>query len=80
MALHKIMSSWYLDVATMPEGVSFALTVSKNDNHIYVSDPMAQHILQVDIETLSIEGDMEVDFVPASMVWLGIAAEGHDHP
>lgn len=69
-----------LDVATMPEGTSFALTVSKNDNHVYVSDPMAQHILQVNIETLSIEGDMEVDFVPASMVWLGIAAQSHDHP
>ena len=69
-----------LDVATMPEGASFALTVSKNDNHVYVSDPMAQHILQVYIETLSIAGDMEVDFVPASMVWLGIAAESYDHP
>jgi hypothetical protein len=68
-----------LDVAMMPEGASFALTASKNDNHIYVADPMAKHILQIDIVTLSIKGDIEVNFVPASMVWLGIAAEDHDH-
>lgn len=68
-----------LDVTTMPDGASFAMTVSKNDNHVYVSDPMAQHILQIDIETMSIEGDMELDFVPASLVWLGIGAEEHDH-
>ena len=36
---------------------------------------------QVDIESMSIEGDIEIDFVPKSMVWLGIAeeGEGHDH-
>ena len=68
-----------LDVATMPEGTSFGMAVSKNDNHIYVSDPMSQHILQIDIETMSIEGDMELDFIPAAIVWLGIAAEDHDN-
>mgnify|MGYP001949791651 CR=1 FL=1 len=67
------------DIATMPEGASFGMTLSKNDNHVYVADPMEQHILQIDIESMSIEGDIELDFVPASMVWLGIAAEDHDH-
>ena len=34
-----------------------------------------------DAETTIIEGDIELDFVPKSMVWLGIAeeGEGHDH-
>lgn len=68
-----------MDVASMPEGTSFSMTVSHNDNHVYISDPMAQHILQVDIETLTVEGDIELDFTPTSMVWLGIAEEGHDH-
>lgn len=68
-----------LDVTTMPEGTSLGMTVSHNDNHVYVSDPMAQHILQIDIETLNIEGDIELDFTPKSMVWLGIAEEAHNH-
>lgn len=64
------------DITTMPDGASFTMTLSKNDNHVYIADPMAQHILQVDIESMSIEGDIEIDFVPKSMVWLGIAEEG----
>ena len=70
-----------LDLTTMPDGASFAMVASKNDNHIYVSDPMAQHVLQIDVLSMSIEGDMELDFVPSSLVWLGIAEEeDHNHP
>ena len=73
-----------LDLSLMPDGASFAMVASKNDNHVYVSDPIAEHVLQIDIETMSVESDMALDFVPDSLVWLGIAEEsegdhGHDH-
>ena len=66
------------DVSTMPEGLSFSMTVAQNDHYVYVSDPIAQHILQIHLEDQEIEGDIELDFIPAAITWLGIAQE-HDH-
>jgi hypothetical protein len=71
------------DVSTMPEGMSFSMTVAQNEHYAYVADPIAQHVLQIHIEDMEIEGDIELDFAPASISWLGIAEEGehdgHDH-
>lgn len=67
------------DLATMPEGMSFSFVAAQNGHYVYVSDPIAQHILQIDLETMTIEGDIEIDFSPASLTWLGIAEEEHDH-
>ena len=66
----------------MPEGHSFAMAASQKDDHIYVADPIAQHVLRVDIDEMSIEGDMELDVTPSKLIWLGIKEEGedeHDH-
>ena len=65
------------DVSTMPDGMSFSMTNAQNGHYVYVSDPIAQHVLQIDLETKSIEGDIEVDFAAASITWLGIAEEEH---
>lgn len=59
------------DLSSMPEGALFSKTVAQNGH--YVPDPIAQHVLQIDLETMTIEGDMEIDFTPASLVWLSIA-------
>ena len=67
------------DISTMPEGMSFSMTVAQNGHYVYVSDPIAKHVLQIDLETASIKDDIEVNFSPKSIVWLGIAEEGHDH-
>lgn len=66
------------DVSTMPEGMSFSMTVAQNDHYVYVSDPIAQHVLQVHVDDMEIESDIELDFAPASITWLGIAEEGHE--
>jgi len=68
------------DVSVMPEGQSFKMTVAQNDAYVFVSNPIAQHVLMINIENMEIEGDFELDFVPANVVWLGIASEQHDHP
>ncbi|OKY25590.1 5-methyltetrahydrofolate--homocysteine methyltransferase [Thalassotalea sp. PP2-459] len=67
------------DVSTMPDGMSFSMTVAQNAHYAYISDPIAQHILQVHIEDMEIEGDIELNFAPAKISWLGIAEEGEEH-
>lgn len=69
------------DVTTMPDGLSFSMSVAQNEHFVYVADPIAQHVLQVHLEDMEIEGDIELGFAPASITWLGIAEseESHDH-
>ena len=67
------------DVSAMPDGMSFQMTVAQNGHFVYVSDPIAQHILQINLEDMDIEGDIELDFAPAGITWMGIAEEEHDH-
>lgn len=67
------------DVANMPEGMNFSLTVAQNGHYAYVSDPIAQHVLQIHLEDMEIEGDIELDFAPSKITWLGIAEEAEEH-
>ncbi|MFA3791115.1 5-methyltetrahydrofolate--homocysteine methyltransferase [Aliiglaciecola sp. SL4] len=67
------------DVANMPEGMSFSMAVAQNGNYVYVSDPIAEHVLQIDLETIEVVSDIELGFAAASISWLGIAEEAHDH-
>lgn len=60
------------DVTKMPKGQSFRMTVAQNGANVFVSDPIAKHVLRVDIESKSIKGDVELSFVPARITWLGI--------
>lgn len=70
------------DVTTMPEGMNFSMTVAQNGQFAYVADPIAQHVVQVHLEDLEIEGELELTFPPAAITWLGIAQEeehAHEH-
>ena len=67
------------NLADMPDSTSFSMTNAQNGHYVYVSDPIAQHVLQINLETMSIQGDIEIHFIPASLTWLGIAKEAHDH-
>ncbi|CAM3008988.1 5-methyltetrahydrofolate--homocysteine methyltransferase [Pseudoalteromonas distincta] len=69
------------DISTMPQGMNFSMTVAQNGEFAYVADPIAQHIVQVHLEDLEVEGELELTFPPAGLTWLGIAEveDGHDH-
>ena len=67
------------DVTTMPEGMKFSMTVAQNGQFAYVADPIAQHVVQVHLEDLEIEGELELTFPPAAITWLGIAEKEHEH-
>ncbi len=66
------------DIANMPEGLTFSMTIAQNGNTVYVADPIARHVVQVDIESQSITGDYDLDIAASSIAWLGIAEE-HAH-
>ncbi|SMF39539.1 hypothetical protein SAMN02745866_02555 [Alteromonadaceae bacterium Bs31] len=66
------------DVSTMPEGMNFSMTLAKNGHSAYIADPIEQHVLIIDLEILQIVGDIELEYAPAMITWLGIA-EAHDH-
>lgn len=67
------------DVADMPEGLSFSMTLAQNGHFVYVSDPIAQHILQIDLEDGEMVSDIELTFAASSIAWLGIPEAEHDH-
>lgn len=66
------------DVANLPEGTSFSLTTAQNSQTAYVLDPIAQHIVVIDLDLMEIDGEIELDFIPKSIAWLGIP-EAHEH-
>ncbi|MEI5637797.1 MULTISPECIES: hypothetical protein [unclassified Pseudoalteromonas] len=68
------------DLAGMPEDHGFQLTYSQTEQAVYVSDPIAKQIKKFDLEQAALVDTIELDYVPAKLVWLGIAeAEEHDH-
>jgi hypothetical protein len=66
------------DVSQMPVGMKFSMTLAQNGHTAYIADPIAQHIVVVDLDTLEITAEIELDFAPAMITWLGIP-EVHDH-
>lgn len=66
------------DVSNMPEGASFSLTFAQNGHTAYVADPIAQHIVVVDLELMDVVGEIELDYTPSAITWLGIV-ESHEH-
>lgn len=57
---------------------TFTLAFSQNAHKVYISDSVARHILIIDMDGLDVSGDIELDFVPSLMTWIGIA-EDHSH-
>ncbi len=66
------------DVSTMPDGFKFSMALAQNAHTVYIADPIQQHILTVDLDVLGETGDIELDYPPSMITWLGIAEE-HDH-
>ncbi|WP_102795538.1 YncE family protein [Bowmanella denitrificans] len=68
------------DVADMPEGSRFEMTLS--GEQVFVASPIEKHILSVDLHDATISTELELDFVPQKLTWLGIVgevADAHDH-
>lgn len=66
------------DVNLMPEGMKFSMTLAQNGHTVYIADPIAQHIVVVDLGLLEVNAEIELDYAPTMITWLGIVDE-HDH-
>ncbi|MBU2978138.1 5-methyltetrahydrofolate--homocysteine methyltransferase [Alteromonas sp. C1M14] len=60
------------DLSFMPEGVSFSMAISQNGHFAYVADPIAGHVLTIDLDDAEVIGDIELGITPAAISWLGI--------
>lgn len=68
------------DVAMMPDAMSFSMIQAQNSHTVYIGDPIEQHVLSVDLELLEVTSELELDYAPTKLTWLGIAHEdGHEH-
>ena len=69
------------DVSTMPQGSRFELAISASDDKVYVTNPIEQTLLTVDIADAEVVATKQLNFMPHKLVWLGIAepAAAHDH-
>ncbi|BCD98750.1 5-methyltetrahydrofolate--homocysteine methyltransferase [Marinagarivorans cellulosilyticus] len=66
------------DVSTLSEGMKFSMTLAQNEHTVYIADPLEQHVRIIDLELLQVVSDLELDYIPAMITWLGIG-ESHDH-
>lgn len=65
--------------STLPEGSSFNLAISANDDKVYVTNPISRQLLTVDLHDLEVVAEKDLDYVPGKLVWLGIANPAPDH-
>ncbi|MDK1287772.1 hypothetical protein [Pseudoalteromonas umbrosa] len=68
------------ELSAIPEGAVFSIAFSGAENIAYVTDSNAQHVLGYDLETAEVKVEIELDFTPERLVWLGIEKGGeHTH-
>lgn len=67
------------DVSLMPQDQSFKMTMSQNADVAYISNPIANQILAIDLEAMTVATVTDLDFMPHNLVWLGIEEAHDDH-
>tara|TARA_R110001606_G_scaffold1937_10_gene7750 strand:+ start:17622 stop:18929 length:1308 start_codon:yes stop_codon:yes gene_type:complete len=55
------------------------LAFSGVDDHLFITDPARQSVIVVDLESVTVEDTIELDFAPAGLAWTGFSEDGHDH-
>lgn len=66
------------DVSLMPEGMTFSMTFAQNAHIAYVADPISQQIVAVDLDIFDVIHQIELNYAPSMITWLGIVDE-HTH-
>lgn len=69
------------NLSALPAGSKFELALTPG-HMAYVSDPIANQIKQIDLDTGKVGEAIQLDFIPNKLTWLGIAepaAGGHLH-
>lgn len=69
------------NLAALPEGSRFELALTPS-HMVYVSDPIANQIKQIDLDHGEVSDSLQLTITPHKITWLGIAeptAGDHDH-
>jgi len=66
------------NIAALPAGSRFELALTPGHT-IYVSDPIANQIKQIDLDEANVSGSLQLTGTPAKIAWLGIAEPAGDH-
>ncbi|WP_347331585.1 hypothetical protein [Marinimicrobium locisalis] len=69
------------DLSGLSEEVRLAMTVSHASHLVYVTDPVAMSVLEVDLESEAVTTALTLESVPAKLAWTGFegAHEEHEH-
>lgn len=66
------------NLSALPTGSRFELALTPG-HHIYVSDPIANQIKQIDVDEAKVTGSLQLNATPAKIVWVGIAEPAGNH-
>ncbi len=66
------------NLSALPNGARFELAVTPA-HMIYVSDPIANQIKQIDLHEAKVSGTLQLNATPSKVVWLGIAEPAGNH-
>lgn len=69
------------DMSQLPAGSRFELAISASDDKVYITNPIDNSLLTVDVKDGAVVNTKMLDFTPHKMVWLGVAnaASAHSH-
>lgn len=69
------------DLSGLSEDMRLAMAVSHASHLVYVTDPVAMTVLEVDLESEAVVTVLTLEAVPAKLAWTGFegAHEAHDH-
>lgn len=67
------------NLSALPTGSRFELALTPG-HRIYVSDPIANQVKQIDLDKAKVSGSLQLNGTPVKIVWLGIAEPaGNQH-
>lgn len=66
------------NLSALPEGSRFEMATTPG-HKIYVSDPIANQVKQIDLDEAKVSGSLQLNGTPIKLVWLGIAEPAGNH-
>ncbi len=66
------------DLSGLPEDLRPVMSLSHASHLVYITDPVANTVVEVDLESGAVETIVNLDVTPAKVAWLGFEG-AHDH-
>lgn len=66
------------NLTNLPAGAQFQLAISAADDKVYVTDPIARHLITVDLQSSTVVNRTQLNFIPHKITWVGIPEPSSD--